>query len=130
MLSHLCMIIVVRNISCGKVMLSHACVKNSVHRGGSVCLRRHPPWADQTPPSCAETLWADTAWADTPLGRHSPPDRHPLLGRNPQGRPPRPRDSPCSGRYAASYWDAFLFHYYFSVFIFVVIFLLLSKHRK
>ena len=94
MLSHLSMIIVVRNSSCGKVMLSHACVKNSVHRGGSVCLRGHPPWADQTPPSCAETLWADTAWADTPPGPTLPPGQIPPSGKKPPRQTPLPPRQP------------------------------------
>ena len=49
-------LISVRNRSCGKVMFSQACVKNSVYRGVGV----HTPRAD-------------TPQADTPLGRHPLP---------------------------------------------------------
>ena len=55
--------LIVRKRSCGKVMFSQACVKNSVYRGVGVHTppRQAPPWADtpspeQTPP---------------PMGRHS-----------------------------------------------------------
>ena len=87
--------ITVHKRSCGKVMLSEACMKNSVHRRGQIPDTSHPPgrhpsWQDtptgQTPPG----------QADTPLGRHPPQARHPQA------------DSYCSGRYA-SYWNAFLF---------------------
>ena len=58
----------------------------------------------------------------TPLGRH-PPGRHsladtpradtPSLGKPPGQTPPSPQiDGYCSGRYA-SYWNAFLFYFYF-----------------
>ena len=44
-------VIIVRNSSCGKVMFSQACVKNSVHRGGGVHpLGRHPLADTDTPP--------------------------------------------------------------------------------
>ena len=64
--------------SCGKVIFSQVCVKNSVHRGVSASvhagihppgrhpLGRHPPvdtpWTD--------TPQADTPWVDTPVGTH------------------------------------------------------------
>ena len=59
---------VVRQPSCGKVIFSQACVKNSVHRGvsdsvhaGKHPMGRHlPPWADPL---------VDTPWADLPLHR-------------------------------------------------------------
>ena len=56
--------------SCGKVIFSEACVKNSVHRegGGGVCLSAC--W--DTPP------WTDTPPGQTPLGRlpgQTPPSR-------------------------------------------------------
>ena len=86
--------ITVRNSSCGKVMFSQACVKNSVHRRGVSA--RHPPQAD-TPLARHPPWWADTPrqadtllpWADTSLGQTPPP----------------PADTYCSGRYA-SYWNA------------------------
>ena len=68
--------------SCGKVIFSQACVKNSVHRGGGVCLSAcwdtHSP--RQTPP-LADTPWADTPrqthpWADKPFRQTHP--RRPL----------------------------------------------------
>ena len=89
-------IITVRKRSCGKVMFSQACVKNSVHRAGDV----HPPWAD-TPFPWADTPfpWADTPfpWADTPspladnprVDTPSPgqtPPRQTPPGRHPPGR--------------------------------------------
>ena len=65
-------IITVRKRSCGKVMFSQACVKNSVHRGVYI-------------------PWGNTPWAETdPLGRH-PLGRHPL-GRHP---PPPQADGYC-----------------------------------
>ena len=51
--TNLCLIIItVRNSSCGKVMFSQACVKNTVHRGaiGSPPLGRHPSPRADTPP--------------------------------------------------------------------------------
>ena len=92
--------------SCGKVIFSQVCVKNSVHRGrvsASVHAGIHGP----------------------PPGRH-PMGRHPS-GRHPQQTPPAdtPRQTPtpwvdtllpsacwdghgyCCGRYA-SYWNVFL----------------------
>ena len=96
-----------RNSSCGKVMFSQACVKNSVHR--RVCI-----------PACT---WVDTPHAYTlpdqtpPLGRHPPPPgRHPqadnplpstCLDTHPSVQCPSP-GSHCSGRYA-SYVNTFLF---------------------
>ena len=74
--TYTCPIFTVRNSSCGKLMLSQACVKNSVHKGGL-----HPP--RQTPPS--RHPWIDTI----------PPGRHPSSHRN----------GHCSGQYA-SYWNA------------------------
>ena len=107
-------IFTVHKWSCGKVMFSQACVKNSVHRG---CI-----------PACtgADTHlgryhlgrppWADTPRADNPLDRH-------LLGRHPPGRHPPgrhllsqadtpPADGYSSRRYA-SYWNAFLLRFKF-----------------
>ena len=60
--------------SCGKVIFSQECVKNSVNREGvsaSVHAGKHTP--GQTPPG------RQPPWADTPLGRHSPPSRRLLL---------------------------------------------------
>ena len=61
-------IFTVTNSSCGKVMFSQACVKNSVHGGFS---------------------WLH-AGIHTPLGRH-PPGQTPPLGRHPSGKHPRGR---------------------------------------
>ena len=85
--------------SCGKVMFSQACVKNSVHRGVclSACWDTHPPWSDpggSVYPGrvCVSQHQYTLRWtppqADTPLARH-PPGRHPsgqtpLLGRHPR----------------------------------------------
>ena len=81
--------------SCGKVIFSQACVKNSVNRGWGVSASVHggihpPPGQTppgQTPPSLGRPPWADTPRADTL------PDGH------------------CSGRYV-SYWNAFLLKFY------------------
>ena len=80
--SLLLLIFTIRNSSCGKIMFSQACVKNSVQGGGV-----HPP--RQTPLK-ADSPLADTPWPDTsprqtsrfgrqlPLGRPPPPPRRPL----------------------------------------------------
>ena len=89
-------IITVRKRSCGKVMFSQACVKNSVHReGGSVpptgqtdrhpLLGRHPLGRQgdnplsRHPPAGRHHPWADTPLLDrqTPhsLGRHPYPNQ-------------------------------------------------------
>ena len=109
----------VSNSSCGKVMFSQACVKNSVQAGGGDPCRETPPWADHP--------WLDTPWStDTPLGRHLLPRAANTPGIHPSGQTstwaktphspdqthpgqtPHPRDGHCSGRYA-SYWNDFLF---------------------
>ena len=71
------LIFTVRKRSCGKVMVSQACVKNSVHRGEVVYIpeadtprRPTPPLADTTPS----------------LSRH-PPRQTPHLSRHPSRRP-------------------------------------------
>ena len=63
----------VRKRSCGKVMLSQACVKNSVHRG-RVC--QTPPRADthppgQTTPPTPQKHTATAADGTHPTGIHS-----------------------------------------------------------
>ena len=87
-----------RNSSCGKVMFSQACVKNSVHdRGRGVCpiacWDTPPPYPQQTSPG--QTPYQ----ADTPPDRHTPRQTHPQaatpwedtpLGRHPSGRHPPP----------------------------------------
>ena len=84
-------LVTVRNSSCGKVIFSQACVKNSVHGGcipactgqGDVYPSMH--WAGvggvsqhalgrgMYIPACTGQGWGSVA--DTPLGRH-PPGRH------------------------------------------------------
>ena len=60
---HLVYIVTVRNSSCGKVMFSQACVKNSVHRGEGV----YTPPRQTTPPPQADTPTRQTPpLADTP----------------------------------------------------------------
>ena len=66
--------------SCGKVIFSQECVKNSVHGGGELCLAQcmlgyTPP--GQTPPG------QTPPWADTPLWADTPPRQTPTLGRPP-----------------------------------------------
>ena len=86
-------IFTVRKRSCGNVMFSQACVKNSGHRREMYIPRQTPPHKQTT---SGQTPWADTLLGRHPLGRHSP------------GRLPPPSDGHCSGQYA-SYWNAFLF---------------------
>ena len=97
-------IFTVRNSSCGKVMFSQTCVKNSVHGEGG-CLPKgmlgytHPPRAD-------------TPSRQTPLGQTPPSRWTPPLSRPPGRHPPALWDArirSTSGRYA-SYWNAFLFY--------------------
>ena len=66
--NQLILIFTVCNSSCGKVMFSQVCVKNSVHRGvfANACWDTHP-YLGRHPPQ-----------VDTPLDRHSPPLRRPL----------------------------------------------------
>ena len=98
--------------SCGKVIFSQACVKNSVQREGGVSqhsLGQRPP----LPSACWDTPPGQTP--PTP-GRHHPlPLADTPLGRPPQADPPGRHPPPgadgyCSGRYA-SYWNAFLFFF-------------------
>ena len=93
--------------SWAKVIFSQACVKNSVHRGGGVCLGAcwdappgagadPPPEQEQTPPEQEQT---------PPRSRNRPPGAEPPPG----SRHPPEADSSIrstSGRYA-SYWSAF-----------------------
>ena len=85
-------IITVRKRSCGKVMFSQACVKNSVQGGGGV----HPP--GQTPSGRPPSPYADTllpGQVDTPLGRHpSWAGRHP-----PEQTPPQQMAPTADGTY-------------------------------
>ena len=67
-------LITVRKRSCGKVMFSQACVKNSVHRGkvytpqqADTPSGQTPPKADTTPPSPMATAADGTH----PTGMHS-----------------------------------------------------------
>ena len=74
-------LITVRKWSCGKVMFSQACVKNSVHRGGGCTPPRQTPPLDRHPGQTtpwADTPLVDTPWANTPPGRHPPSIRRPL----------------------------------------------------
>ena len=80
--------------SCGKVIFSQACVKNSVHSGGGgVSL---------------SACWDTPPWADTSLGRH-PPGRHSSGQTPPRQTSPwadnPPADGYSSGWYA-TYWNA------------------------
>ena len=77
--------------SCGKVMFSQVCVKNSVHGGiwlsacwDALSMDRYPP------PGQTHLPWAGTPpWADTPLGspslENSPPPQRLLQGTHPTG---------------------------------------------
>ena len=99
------LIVIVRNISCGKVMFSQVCVKNSVHRegmhgrgglcvveGGMCC----KGGACMAKGACMARGMHDK-------GGHAWQGEGVMCGR---------RDSHCSGRYA-SYWNAFLFPFRF-----------------
>ena len=99
-----------------KVILSIACVKNSVHGGGSTPLHAEiypPPDQEQRLPWSDTPFWSDTSlvrhppprpgadppWSDTPSGQtppgqthppdqeHTPLVRHPISGQTP---PPHP----------------------------------------
>ena len=95
--------------SCGKIMFSQACVKNSVHKGQtppplpSACWDTHTPaqcMLGYTPPPAQCMLGSTPPPPDTLLGRHPRVD-------TPLGRQPPPSGDHCSRRYA-SYWNAFL----------------------
>ena len=64
--------------SCGKVMFSQACVKNSVYGGECLpqCMLGYIPLV--RPRGCVSQhalrqtpQWTDNSWVDTPLGRHT-----------------------------------------------------------
>ena len=111
--------------SWAKVIFSQACVKNSVHGGGvsasvhaGIPPGAHPPRPgthpqEQTPPG------VDPQTRHPPRTRHLPRTRHPPGSRPPGSRPPPRGKADCSirsmsGRYA-SYWNAFLLMFIFSV---------------
>ena len=85
----------------GKVIFSEACVKNSVHGGGGVCL---------------SACWGAPLWDQEP-----PQDRHPPRD---QAHPPGPGTPPSRSRacweirstsgWYASYWNAFFFLFVFT----------------
>ena len=109
-------IFTVRNSSCGKVIYFHSCL--SVH-GGEVytsLLARHTPPGQAHTPLSRQTPWPGKhlpGQADIPLGRHPPQaDTPPPARQTPPGQADTPRaDCHCSGRYAASCWNAFLSGY-------------------
>ena len=74
--------------SCGKVIFSQACVKNSVHKRRGVCL--NACWDTHTPPWQMHTPWC---LPQCMLG-YTPPRRQTPLGRQP---PPR-TDTPSTRR--------------------------------
>ena len=84
--------------SWGKEIVSVACVKNSVHRGGSASV--HAPW-ELTPPHRTPLPRDQAPKADTP-----PKRRHPLEQTHPLCSAPSEIWS-TSGRYAPS-WNAIL----------------------
>ena len=117
--------------SWGKVIFSVACVKNSVHSGGSTWAGasseagtppsryRHPPWAG-VPPSPGQI----PLWQVHPPGKYTPRASTPRAGTSPwAGTPPGQVHTPgsiacqeirtTSGRYA-SYWNAFLLYVFFA----------------
>ena len=86
-------IFTVGNSSCGKVMFSQVCVKNSVHSGGGGCI-----------PACTGrgvgVVYPSMHWAGGLCGRHPP-------GQTPSPRRHLPPRWPCT-RWYASHWNAFL----------------------
>ena len=91
------------------LLMSQACVKNSVHGGRGVCLS-----------ACWDThpLWADIPWAENHPGRHPRADtpgqtlplgRHPL-GKHPLGKHPLGKHPPGGhrSRWYTSYRNASL----------------------
>ena len=110
-----CALIAICNSSCGKVMFSPTCIKNSVHKRGSDCLSLGPgggglsasrsgwwwctPLPRQTPPSGREPLTLPQADTPCPQADLSPSGKQPLsqaLGRQPLRQRLAP---PLSGRY-------------------------------
>ena len=79
--------------SCGKIMFSEVCVKNSVHRGVciSACTGADTPPPSNTPrckhPLVRHLLWSDTPWSE-PLPRQTPP------GQTPSGQTPLAQTPP------------------------------------
>ena len=94
-------LVTVRNSSCGKVIFSQACVKNSVHK------RVYTPWAD-TPSTLGRHLPRQTPPGRLPPGQTSTPRQTADTPRQTHPPAPPPRDGHCIRRYA-SYWNAFLF---------------------
>ena len=85
-------VITVRKRSCGKVMFSQACVKNSVHKGGGVA---------NTPPLSRHLLGRPPPL----VGRHpSPGQTPPGQTDNPPGQTP-PRQTPPSAQHTATAAD-------------------------
>ena len=70
-------IFTVRKRSCGKVMFSEVCVKNSVHREG----RCSPPWVDTPLQGRHPLLGRHPPWADTPPRKTPPPGQTPHASR-------------------------------------------------
>ena len=101
-------VVTIHKRSCGKVMFSQACVKNSVRRGrGGV----HPPLGSL--PKCMLGYTPPRNQRKTPPGADTPREHtHPTGADTPRRR--HPLRSACweiratSGWYA-SYWNAFLF---------------------
>ena len=100
-------IFTVRNSTCGKVMFSQACVKNSVHRWVSASGSRVVSDSGSRGQCLPLGLRGVHPQAETPLGRHLL-GRHPL-GRHPPGQTPpgqthpqadtTPRQTPPPGRH-------------------------------
>ena len=100
--------ITVRNSSCGKVMFSQACVKNSVHREGGMhgrgmCGRGHVWFGGHVWWGAMHGSWGGMCGKRACMAggyMHGGG----MCGGGVHDR----RDSHCSGRYA-SYWNAFLY---------------------
>ena len=69
---------------------------------------------------CLSACWDTTPGSRHPTAKQTPPgtrpprSRHPPRSRPPPPQEPESRDGYCCGRYA-SYWNAFLFHQYFTL---------------
>ena len=80
--------------SWGKVIFSEACVKNSVHRGGSLLLHAgiHPPGTrGRHPPRSIGRHPPEQTHSPRTRGRHPPGSRHPI---SPEQRQAPPRSKP------------------------------------
>ena len=111
-------IFTVRN-EVAKVMFLHLSVILFTGRGLPQCMLGYHPLGAGTPRTRHPPGSRHPPRADTPPTRHPAGSRYPLGTGTPlEQTPPWSRDGYCCGRYA-SYWNAFLFIFYFYSSIFL-----------